>query len=178
MLTSFFEGPPLGNLFLKISPLSRNSCIAERRRPGREEVLWTCIENISPANHINCISLVYGNIVHCVAGPRTTVTLIILHLMWLPRLTWGEKCSKIPWVQIMYYEMGIPFRRANLLYRLPHSFSSRGRGSKIGVWPSSAQNSLPEPRRSASKKAHILKMLTSRRRYVQIPGNSVSVSLR
>ena len=32
--------------------------------------------------------------------------------------------------------------------------------------------------RSARKKAQILKMSTSRRRYVQIPGNSVSVSLR
>ena len=32
--------------------------------------------------------------------------------------------------------------------------------------------------RSAHKKAQILKMSTSRRRYIQIPGNSVSVSLR
>jgi len=40
--------------------------------------------------------------------------------------------------------MGNPFRRANLLYRSPHSFSLRRRGSNIGFWPSSAQNSLPE----------------------------------
>jgi len=69
---------------------------SERNRPGREEVIWTCVENISPANHIDCISLVHGNIMYCVAGPRRTVTLIISKLKWLPRLTWGEKCSKIP----------------------------------------------------------------------------------
>jgi len=80
MLTHLFEGPPPGNFGLKISPLSRNSCLAERKRPGWEEILCTCIENISPANHIDCISLVYGDTMHCVAGPRTTVTLIILRL--------------------------------------------------------------------------------------------------
>ena len=72
MLTRFFEGPPLRNFCLKISPLSRNSFLAERKRPGREEVLCTCIENISPANHIDYISLVYCNI----APPcMSTVTL-------------------------------------------------------------------------------------------------------
>ena len=54
--------------------------------------------------------------------------------------SWGEKCFKISSVQIVHYEMGNPFRRANLLNRLPHSFSLRGRGSNIGYWPSSAQN--------------------------------------
>ena len=39
MLTSFFEGPPLGNFCLKTSPLSRNSSLVERKRPGREGVL-------------------------------------------------------------------------------------------------------------------------------------------
>ena len=116
--------------------ISRNSSLSERKRHGGEEVWWTCVDNISPANHINCISLV----LHCGAGPRTPVTLIISQLKWLPRLTWGEKCL----VQILYYEMGNPFRRANLLYRLLHSFSLRRRGSNIRFWPSSAQNSLPE----------------------------------
>ena len=85
-----------GHLWEIFAPLSRNSSLAERKRPGREEVLWACVENISPTNHIDCISLVHGNIMHCGAGPRTTVELIIWHLKWLPRLTWGEKCSKIP----------------------------------------------------------------------------------
>ena len=144
MLTRFYEGPPLGKFCFKISPLSRNSGLVERKRPAQEEVLWTCVDNISRANHIDCISLVCSNIMHCGIGPRTTVTLIRLQFKWLPRLTWGENFSKIPWVQILYYEMGNPFRRANLRYRLPQSFSLRGRGSNIGFWPSSARNSLPE----------------------------------
>jgi len=80
MLIRFFEGPTLGNFCLKISPISRNSCLSERKRPGWEEELCTCIENISPANHIECISVVYCDIVHCIAGPHTTVALIILQL--------------------------------------------------------------------------------------------------
>ena len=36
VLTRFFEGPTLGNFCLKISPLSRNSAVSERYRPGRE----------------------------------------------------------------------------------------------------------------------------------------------
>ena len=71
-----------------------------RRRPSEGDqaggVLWTCVEKISPANHIDCISLVYGNIMHCGTSRRTTVPLITSQLKWLPRLTWGEKCSKIP----------------------------------------------------------------------------------
>ena len=35
----------------------------------------------------------------------------------------------------MHYEMGNPFRRAKLLYRLPHSFSLRGRGQISGFDP-------------------------------------------
>jgi len=69
----------------------------------------------------------------------------------LPRLTRGEKCSKIPSVQIPVYlyctrtcEMGSPFRRANLIYRLLHSFSLRGRGSNFGVF--SPPLSLPPMR--------------------------------
>jgi len=58
--------------------------------------------------------------------------------------SWGEKCSKIPQVQIVHYEMSNSFSRANLLYRLPQSFFLRGRGSNIGFWPSSEQNSLSE----------------------------------
>ena len=96
MLTLFFEGPPPGNFCLKTSPLSRNSSLAQRKRPGREGLLWTCVEKVSPTNHVDCISLVYGNIMHCGAGLRTTVTLILSQLKWLPRWTWGEKCSKIP----------------------------------------------------------------------------------
>jgi len=57
MLTRFFERPPPGNFCLKTSPLSRNSGLAKRMRPGREGVLWTCVEKISHANHIDCISL-------------------------------------------------------------------------------------------------------------------------
>jgi len=34
----------------------------------------------SPTNHIDCISLVYGNIMHCGAGLRTSVTLILSQL--------------------------------------------------------------------------------------------------
>jgi len=70
--------------------------------------------------------------------------------------------------------MGNPFRRANLLYRLPHSFCFAEEGQISGFDP------LPHKIRcrSARKKAQILKMSTSRWRYVQIPGNSVSVSLR
>jgi len=147
MLTRFFEGPPLGNFCFKTSPLSRNSGLVERKRPGREEVLWTFVDNISPANHIDCISLVDSNIMHCCIGPRTTVTLIFLQFKWLPRLTWGEKCSKIPKVQILHYEMGNPFRRANLRYRLVFRCAEEGQISgfdpllrkNIGFWPSSAQ---------------------------------------
>jgi len=58
MLTRFFEGPPLGNFCLKTLPLSRNSGLTERKRPGREEVFMNSVENVSPANHIHCISLV------------------------------------------------------------------------------------------------------------------------
>ena len=94
MLTRFFEWPTLEIFCLKTSPLLRNSSLAERKRPGREGVLWTCVEKISPANHIDCISLVYGNIIHCGTGLRTTVTLILSHLKWLSRLTWGENVLK------------------------------------------------------------------------------------
>ena len=37
-----------------------------------------------------------SNKMHCGAGRRTTVTLIIPQHKWLPRLIWGEQCSKIP----------------------------------------------------------------------------------
>jgi hypothetical protein len=59
--------------------------LAERKRPGWKGVLWTCVENISPASHIDCMSFVYGNIMHCGAGLRTTYTLILTQLKWLPR---------------------------------------------------------------------------------------------
>ena len=88
MLTRFFEGPPLGNKFLleNLTPFEKFQS-SGKKRPGREGVLWTCVENISPANHIDCISFVYGNLMNCCAGLRTTVTLIISQLKWLPRLT-------------------------------------------------------------------------------------------
>jgi len=72
--------------------------------------------------------------------------------------------------------MGNPFRKVNLLYRLPHSFSLRGRGEGQISGLNPLQRKIRC--RSARKKAQIPKMLTSRRRYVQTPGNSVSVSLR
>jgi len=73
----------------------------EFRSSGKEEArpgggIMNVRRKNSPANHIDCISLVYGNIMHCGAGLRTTVTLILPQLKWLPRLTWGEFFSKIP----------------------------------------------------------------------------------
>ena len=66
--------------------------------------------------------------------------------------------------------MGNPFRRANLIYRLPQSFSLRGKESNIWFDP------LPRKIRcrSARKEARILNMSTSRRRYVQILTNQFS----
>jgi len=96
MLTCFFEGPLPGNFGFKISPLSRNSAVEERNRPGQEGVAWTRVEKISPANHLDCFSLVNSNIMRCDTGWRTTFILIFLQLKWLSCLIWGEKCSKIP----------------------------------------------------------------------------------
>ena len=71
--------------------------------------------------------------------------------------------------------MSNSFRRANLFYRFYHRvFRCAEEGQKLGFDP------LPRKIRcrSALKKAQILKTPTTRRRYVQIPGNSVSVALR
>jgi len=50
----------------------------EEARPGGG--IMNMHRKFSPANILDCISLVYDTIMHCVAGPRTTVTLIILRL--------------------------------------------------------------------------------------------------
>jgi len=166
-----------GKFCLETSPLSRNSGLSEGMRPGREEVLWTSVNNISPANHIDCISLVYSNIMHCGAGLRTTVTLIISQFKRLPRLTWGKKCSKIPYVQVLYYDSTkwvthLIEQTCSTDYHTVFRCAEEGQISGFDPLPYKIRGW------SARKKAQILKMSTSRRRYVQIPGNSVSVSLR
>ena len=87
-----------------------------------------------PANYIDCISLFYGNIMHCVTHFVEQTCSTDYHTVF--------RCAEED--QISSFDP------------LQHKIRCR----------------------SARKKAQILKMLTSRRRYVQIPGNSVLVSLR
>jgi len=158
MLTRLFEGPIPGKFCLKTSPLSRNSGVVEWKRSGREGVLWTCVEKNSPANRIDWISLVYGNIMHCGAGRRTTVTLIIPQLKWLPRTT----------------KLVTHFVEQTCSTDYHRVFRCSEEGQISGFDPLPWKNRC----RSARKIAQILKMSRSRRRHVQTPAKSVSVLLR
>ena len=73
---TFFGGANSGKfLFENLTPFEKFLSSGEE-----ETRLGGGIIHMHPANHVDCISLVYGNIMHYVAGPRTTVTLIILRL--------------------------------------------------------------------------------------------------
>ena len=89
----FLRGHLREILFENLTPFEKFwSDGKEEARPGGG-IMNMCRKN-SPANRIDCISLVYGNTMYCGAGLHTTVTLMISQLKWLPRLTWGEKCSE------------------------------------------------------------------------------------
>ena len=63
MLTRFFEGPTPGKI--KLTPFDKfRSSGEEEARPGGD--IMNKRRRKSPANHIDWISLVYCNIMHCV----------------------------------------------------------------------------------------------------------------
>ena len=79
----------------------------------------------------------------------------------------------------MHYEMGNPFDVTHSVEQTCSTdyhtvFRSAEEGQISGFDPLQRKIRC----RSARKKAQILKISTSRRRYVQKPGNSVSVSIR
>jgi len=59
-------------------PFREIPVIKEEARPGGG--IMNMRRKNSPANHIDCLSFVYGNIMHRGAGRRTTITLILSQL--------------------------------------------------------------------------------------------------
>ena len=107
---------------------------------------------------------------HCGAGLRTTVTLILPHFKWLPDLSWGENCSKIvrkfhryKYCTAKWVTHFVEQTCSTDYYRV---FRCAEDGQISGFDP------LPRKIccRSDRKKAPILKILSSWRRYVQITG--------
>ena len=126
----------------------------------------------------------YGKIIRKLLGSMKPRRLILVDRIWTALFekrtltSWGEKCSKLEFHRYKEYTTKwvthFVEQTCSTDYNTVFRCAEEGQISGHGFDP------LPRKIRCriARKKAQILKMSTSRRRYVQIPGNSVLVSLR